>query len=51
MYDVIKVGRPHLEVKRRSSLANTVRRGYRSVRLDCFVTVFPLRWRLDDVNA
>ena len=33
------------------SLANTVRRAYKSVHRDCFVTVFPLRWRLDNVNA
>ncbi len=32
-------------------MANPVRRAYKSVRFHCFVTVLPLRWWLDDVNA
>ncbi len=48
---VISVGRPRSEVKSFFSLANPVRRAHKSVRFDCFVTVLPLRWRLNDVNA
>ena len=32
-------------------MANPVRRAYKSVRFERFVTVLPLRWPLDVINA
>ena len=50
-YDVISVGRPHLEVKRRLFIGQSCVPRVQITGFDCFVTVFPLRWPLDDVNA
>ena len=50
-HDVISEGRPHLEVKRRLFTGQSCAPRVQICAFHCFVTVFPLRWPLDDVNA
>ena len=50
-HDVISIGRPHLEVKRRLFIGQSSATRVQICAFDCFVTIFPLRWPLDEVNA